>query len=302
MFSPPPTIEARTFARIPEKYLITDRESDWGRIHIGQSDLPVFLEGPSFDLSGNLWLVDIPWGRLFRVSPDGIVDCAFEYDGRPNGLKFDRSGTAFIADGKNGLMRFDPGNRTIEPVIENVLLQSFKGLNDLCFADNGDLYFTDQGHTGLHDPTGCVYRLSRGGTLERLLGNVPSPNGLVLSPDNGVLYVAATRGNAVWRVPLVDHGQVIRAGIFIQLSGGSGPDGLALTEDGGLAVCHLGMGAVWIFSPRGEPVFRINTPNSLHVTNLAFGGADRRTLFMTTPSEIMVAEVPVAGARMFSGF
>lgn len=300
MFAAPPSIDAEVFAEIPERFRHEGRPSTWGRVHVGSEDLPVFLEGPAFDRDGNLWVVDIPWGRLFRITPTGDVSCMLEYDGRPNGLKFHRDGRAFIADGKNGLMVFDPATGIIKPYLPDVLLQPFKGLNDLCIASNGDIYFTDQGHTGLHDPTGRVYRLRVDGTVDCLLSNVPSPNGLVLNAAETVLYVAATRNNAVWRVPLVADAQVMRVGIFLQLSGGGGPDGLAIDEQDGLAVCHLGLGSVWLFSPQGEPTLRIRTPGRGLTTNCAFGGPDRRKLYITTPSAVLVASVPVAGATMFS--
>jgi gluconolactonase len=300
MYAAPPAIDAEIFAEVPDSFLIRGKPSGWGDVHIREPDLPVFLEGPSFDREGNLWVVDIPWGRLFKITPEGKFSCELEYDGRPNGLKFHKDGRAFIADGKNGLMVFDPRTGAIAPVLQDVLLQPFKGLNDLCFASNGDLYFTDQGHTGLHDPSGRLYRLRVDGTVECLLSNVPSPNGLVLDAKERVLYLAATRGNAVWRVPLVADGLVMRVGIYIQMSGGGGPDGLAIDTEGGLAVSHLGLGSVWLFSPEGEPQLRIRTPRRPLSTNCAFGGPDRKHLYITTPSSVLVAPVPVSGARMFS--
>lgn len=293
-----PEINAELFAEIPSALLIHGRRSAWGEVHLRKPELPVFLEGPCFDMAGNLWVVDIPWGRVFKIAPTGEVSCELEYDGRPNGLKFHRDGRAFIADGKNGLMVFDPRTRRIETYLEGVLLQRFKGLNDLCFAANGDLYFTDQGHTGLHDPSGRLYRVSPNGRVSCLLDNVPSPNGLVLNAAEDTLYLAATRGNAVWRVPLVADGQVMRVGLFIQMTGGVGPDGLAIDEAGGLAVCHLGLGTVWLFSPEGEPILRIRTPGSPLSTNCAYGGPDGKRLYITTPSAVFVAPTPVAGRRL----
>lgn len=295
MFQAPLSINAEVFAEIPASFLIRNKRSSWGEVHLGTPDLPVFLEGPCFDREGNLWVVDIPWGRLFRITPRGAVSCELEYDGRPNGLKFHRDGRAFIADGKNGLMVFDPRTGRIEPHLDGVLLQRFKGLNDLCFASNGDLYFTDQGHTGLHDPSGRLYRLRASGQVDCLLDNVPSPNGLVLNEAETVVYLAATRANAVWRVPLVADGQVMRVGTFIQLSGGVGPDGLAIDSAGGLAVCHLGLASVWVFSPEGEPILRIRAPGRPLTTNCTHGGPDRKSLYITTPSAVLVAPVPVAG-------
>ncbi|HYG53987.1 MAG TPA: SMP-30/gluconolactonase/LRE family protein, partial [Burkholderiales bacterium] len=69
-----------------------------------------------------------------------------------------------------------------------------------------------------------------------LANRIASPNGLVL--DKNILYVAATRANAVLRLPLAPAGTVACMGVYLQLSGGRGPDGMAMDEAGGLAVAH----------------------------------------------------------------
>ena len=144
-------------------------------------------------------------------------------------------------------------------------------------------HFTDQGQTGLHDPAGRAYRLRAGADqADALVSNVPSPNGLVLTPDGHNLYVAATRDNAIWRVPITPDGGVIRVGRFIAMSGGlAGPDGMALDNQGNLVVAHTGMGTVWIFSRLGEPLLRIRSPRGLGTTNVCFGGPDNRDIFIT---------------------
>src|SRR5206468_10947491 len=160
-------------------------------------------------------------------------------------------------------------------------ITDFKGPNDLVFAENGDLYFTDQGLTGWHDPTGRVYRLRADGRLEAVIEHIPSPNGIAISRDQRTLYVNVTRDNAVWRAPLNKHGIAFKVGVFLRLSGGVGPDGLALDEQGGFAVAHLGLGSVWLFNALGEPTARIRSCAGLATTNVAFGGRERRQLYIT---------------------
>jgi gluconolactonase len=91
-------------------------------------------------------------------------------------------------------------------------------------------------------------------------------------------------------------------GMFIQLSGGRGPDGIGLDESGGLAIAHPDMGAVWIFNPRGEPLFRIQSPRSDVVTNLAYGGPERRTLHIVDSEGGCVhrATLPTPGRLMYA--
>jgi gluconolactonase len=199
-------------------------------------------------------------------------------------------------------MLLDPKSGTVAPYLDRPRGERFKGLNDLVFARNGDMYFTDQGESGLHDPTGRLYRLRAEGRLELLLDNVPSPNGLVLSPREDILYLAVTRNNAVWRVPLLPDGGLGRVGIWLQLSGGMGPDGMAMDAQGNLAVCHTGMGSIWLFSRLGRPLYEVPSCAGIHTTNAAYGGKDNKTLYMTESEtgSILKAELPEPGLVLYS--
>lgn len=294
MFAAPPALQTRLFARLPDHFRRTEPISEWHRHQPGVLPAHSLLEGPAFDAEGNLWCVDIPWGRIFRIDPTGAFTLVAQYDGEPNGLKIGRDGAILIADYKNGIMRLDPATGAVTPQIARVRLERLKAVNDLTLSRSGDIFFTDQGLTGLHDPTGRVFRARMDGAIDCLLDNVPSPNGLVLSPDENTLFVAVTRANAVWRVPLMRDGTVAKVGLYIQLSGGGGPDGLAMDRKGRLAVAHIGLGVVWLFSPRGEPLFRIESCAGTHTTNMAFS-ADDRQLYITESEtgSILVAELPV---------
>lgn len=172
-------------------------------------------------------MVDIPFGRILRYTlASGEWKEMCKYDGEPNGLALRDDGTLVIADYKQGIvsqapspvlfpshsigtdtqLSLDPQTGKVSPLLTRRNLERFKGPNDIIVASNGDIYFTDQGQTGMTDPTGCVYRLSPSGKLDQLFNNGPSPNGLVLSPDERVLYVAMTRSNAVWRCPILPDG------------------------------------------------------------------------------------------------
>src|SRR3546814_20654517 len=72
----------------------------------------------------------------------------------------------------------------------------------------------------MQDPTGRVYRLRANGQLDCLIDTVPSPNGLVLAPDEKHLYLAVTRANQIWRLPIHPDGKTSKDGVLINLSGG----------------------------------------------------------------------------------
>lgn len=297
LYPPPKTIKAEVFSRVPDK-LRKNVRTDWADINKGGHVADCFLEGPSFDRQGNLIVTDIPHGRIFKVTPSGEWALVTEYDGWPNGLKFHKDGRAFITDYKRGIMTLDMGSGKVTPLIETVRSESFKGVNDLHFASNGDLWFTDQGQTGLHDPTGRVYRYTAAGELSCLVNTIPSPNGIVHNLDEKIVYVAVTRANAIWRLPIMPDGAVSKVGVAIQLSGGlAGPDGLALDAEGGLVVAHAGMG-VWRFDRLNRPTHFIEPVGGVFVTNIAFKG---NRLYMTESESgtILVADLPVGGKPMY---
>lgn len=301
-FQPVEKVKAEVWMSMPAKFRSKQR-SAWSDPNRQGAAVECFLEGPSFDRQGNLWFVDIPFGRIFRIDPKGNWDLVTQYDGWPNGLKFHRDGSAYICDYKKGLLRLDTVTGKIETILETAYSEGFKGLNDLHFASNGDLYFTDQGQTGIADPTGRVFRLRADGGLDRLVSNVPSPNGITLSTTEKHCYVAVTRSQQVWRLPLMADGSISKTGVAIQLSGGAaGPDGIEMDGDNGLLVCHLGVG-IWRFDANMLPTHLIysENPHHHHLANLCFGGPDLKTVYITESlsGDILVAQLPVAGKRMF---
>lgn len=295
--------EAQVWAQLPEAFREAARPTAWATANRGGAVIDSFLEGPLFDEDGNLYVTDIPYGRIFKVSPDKQWQLVIQYEGEPNGLKWLTKNVLLIADYRNGLMQLDVQTGAIKPFLSRLHSERFKGVNDLTFDSQGNLYFTDQGQTGLHDPTGRVYRLRAGGHLDTLLTNVPSPNGLVLSPDEQVLYVAATRGNEIWRTPLMPDGGVAKVGRFFMSHGPMGPDGVAMDAEGCLLIANPGLGCVWRLNALGEPTHVWTSPIGHAITNLAFGGQDNRQVFVTesTSGSILSFEAPVAGVVVHTG-
>jgi gluconolactonase len=298
-FKPIEIIKAEVFTSLPHEFR-DKRHTSWSDCNRHGQQVDCFLEGPSFDRNGNLLVVDIPFGRIFRISPHGVWDLVVQYDGWPNGLKLHKDGRAFIADYRRGIMVLDMATGAIAPFLETAYSEGFKGVNDLHFVPNGDLYFTDQGQTGIADATGRVFRLRADGNLEKLIANAPSPNGLSYNATTNQLYVAVTRGQQVWRLPLMADGQPSKVGVAIQLSGGIGPDGIEVDSEGGLIVSHVGIG-VWRFDASGLPTHLIVGPEGSILTNVAFGGEDGKTLFITDSQngQILRARLPVCGNRMY---
>ncbi len=280
--------EAEVFTSMPAHYRRTGVRSEWAIANRGGAETDSFLEGPVFDKAGNLYVTDIPFGRIFRITPAGEWALVAEFDGEPNGMKFLNERELIIADYKNGLMVCNIQTGEVRCLMARRNSERFRGVNDLTFDSKGNLYFTDQGQSGLHDPTGRVYRLTPTGQLDLLLSNVPSPNGIVLLADERVLLVAVTRGNCVWRVPLMEDGSVSKVSQFFTSFGPSGPDGLAMGEGNRLVVANPGLGVAWILNRRAEPELVVRSPVGFlahnvgpSLTNIAFGGPERKTLYCT---------------------
>jgi gluconolactonase len=295
--TPPRLIETQVFSVMPAEFR-RNVASDWGDANRPGAPTDCFIEGPSFDASGNLYIVDIPFGRIFRISPDRKWTLVVEYDGWPNGLKIDASGRILVADYMHGIMELDARAGKMLPVLTARNSESFKGCNDLHIAENGDIYFTDQGQTGLHDPTGRVYRLCTNGQLDCLINTGISPNGLVLDPTESVLFVAMTRDNAVWRAPFMKDGSVSKVGRFCSMFGPSGPDGMTMDAAGRLFVGHASLGHVFVFAPNGEIIARIKSCAGGACTNVAIGGPKRDKLYITesVTGTVLVADIGVLGA------
>lgn len=296
MFAAPPDLHTEVFARLPDALRIDGRHTAWSRAR-GGPPLHSFLEGPSFDREGRLYCVDVNHGRIFRISAGIDWEVFAEYDGNPNGLKIHRDGRIFVADHKQGILCFDPQSGARTQVADGLL-----GSNDLVFADNGDLFFTDPGESGLEDPHGRVLRMQPSGSVDLLMDHLPYPNGLVLAPSQKILYVGVSRSLQVLRMPL-HEGRIVKCGVFLQLSGGlAGPDGMATCDDGSLVVVHAGFGTAWIFSALGEPIGRVRSCAGIRTTNVAFDPVDPTLLYITEAEQgvILRARLDRPGRSMFS--
>lgn len=305
-YPPPPVIKAELYVRIPDDKRCIGKDTEW-RGGFARQFQHIFLEGPVVDDAGNLYVVDIPYGRILRVDTEKNVTVCCEWDGEPNGLVGTHDGKFLVADYKQvswsltlfltihiyelmgimqGILLFDPETGEVKPKLARKNLERFKGPNDLIVDSKQNLYFTDQGQTGMTDQTGKVYRLSPDGKLDTLVENGVSPNGLVLSKDEKFLFVAMTRANQVWRLPLHADGTTSKVGVFFQSFGNAGPDGLALDEEGNLFICHPSLGSVFVVDPNGVPKARIESGTSgINLTNCCFGGPEHRTLYITDSLE-----------------
>src|SRR5262245_60905978 len=132
----PRLIETQIFSAMPAEVRRIVRSDMADAIRPG-APTDCFIEGPSFDADGNLYIVDIPFGRIVRISPDRKWTLVVEYVGWPNGLKIDAKGHILVADYMHGIMQCDARAGRMLPVLTARNSESFKGSNDLHIAGNG---------------------------------------------------------------------------------------------------------------------------------------------------------------------
>lgn len=300
-FTAPTIIDARVVTEMPAA-LRRARRSEWADANKGGQPVDSFIEGPAFDRAGNLYLTDIPHGRIFRINPALEWTQVAETDGWPNGIAIHRDGSVWIADYRRGLLRMDPSDGKIETLLGHRNSESFKGLNDLTFDADGNCWFTDQGQTGLHDPSGRVFRWHpESGRLDCVLANVPSPNGIVLDAAGSALFIAVTRANAVWRGPLLQDGALSKVGAFRTFFGSSGPDGLAVDADNRLVVAHASLGGAFVINAHGEVTHFVRSPAGRTVTNVAYRpGTSRIVMTESETGSVLEAELPGTACTLYS--
>ena len=280
--------------RLPEEYRHMGEPSAWAKMTRPGQSMHSFLEAAFFDADGNLWLSDVPYGRIFKVSPEGHWSLAHQIDGEPHAMRITPDGRHIAVDYRHGLIELT-GQSDFNVLSTGLESQPFLGLSDMAYAPDGALWFTDSGRTSLSDPKGRVYCLSLGDVLRLVLDCLPYPNGICFSPDGAWVYVAATRANQVWRLSsnLPTTGQPM-VGVFLQLSGGLGPDGLATNKQGWLTVAQAQAGRAYVFDALGDPIAEVRLPEGLWTTSVAFHPDDKFKLYIVDAQTgtIFVANIP----------
>jgi gluconolactonase len=258
----------------------------------------VFTEGPLWHPDGFCYFVDIRRSQLHRLTPGKPPELVRDQTGEGNGTTFDLQGRLVICEGGHRrVTRWSADGRS------EVLMDRWEGKrlnrpNDVVCKSDGSLWFTDP---GLRVPLGerevdhaGVYRIAADGT-PTLVADCEYPNGLAFSPDERTLYVANTRWTPyIHAFELDAAGAVVRRRIFADMSSDEAdgvPDGMKVDVQG--RVYCTGPGGTWVFEPDGTRLGIIRTPEI--PANLAFGGSDLRTLFLTARTSVYTLRVTVPG-------
>ena len=284
-----------------------------------------FTEGPVWRNDGSVFFSDIENNRIMRVMPDGKHIVFRTPSGKANGLLFDRQARLVACEGGNRCV-----TRTDEHGNIDVLADQFDGMrfnspNDITSDSKGHLFFTDprygdRSSVEMVDQEGNevegVYRIDPDGSVERVLSHeVKRPNGIAVSPDDKFLFVAdnanddAGKARCLWRFELDGDRNVVADSQKKLFDWGDdrGPDGMAIDQDSNLYVTaglnyaappHETSGkykaGVYVISAEGKLLETIAVPMDM-ITNCAFGGSDRKTLYITAGHKLWSIPVQRTG-------
>lgn len=266
-----------------------------------------FPEGPVCDRDGNLYLVEIRGGRVRKIAPNGTMTVFATPGGGPNGAAIGPDSALYITNNggfswHDGLpigpaLDYETGRIeriAVDGRVERIYTDCdnipLSAPNDLVFDAGGNFYFTDPIHRNpqmrepLTVPTkrqGSVFYASPDGRcIRRVATNLQHPNGIGLTPDGKTLLVAETFAASLSAFPILAPGELGERRPFATLPAGFYPDGFCVDEEGYVLACGVLGGGIVVFDPKGTQVELIPCTDRV-VTNVAFGGPNYSTLYIT---------------------
>jgi len=272
----------------------------------------IFTEGPMWR-QGKLWFSDVQKDQLSTVTPDGKVTVLLNnsggYHNAPagansgsNAMVTDKDGSVLLTQmGARRIVRLDAHNG-IHPFLSDYHGKRLNSPNDLVFARDGALWFTDPPF-GLFNgmdkdpakelPFNGVFRYAHG-QLQAVVTDMTQPNGIGFSPDGKTLYVSNYGPDMYVRAYSVGpNGKLTHPRTLIHYpanSGDGGPDGLKVDMSGNL--WSSGPGGIRIITPQGKVLGQIKLPEV--AANIAFAG-DGHTVYITGSTSIYRLHSKVAG-------
>jgi gluconolactonase len=299
----------------------------------GKAELSVvaavcFLEGPAEDAGGNLFFSDIAGNRILKMDPQGKVSVFRADSGRTNGNTLDARGRLISCEGneqgpgRRRIVRTDLKTGTVAVLAERFEGKRYNSPNDVVVDSRGRIWFTDPYYGPKRDEmemdVEAIYRIDPDGKVTRVLTQkeIDRPNGIAITPDDKTLYVIDSHpkmgGNRkIWAFDVNDDGALSKQRLVYDFGKGRGGDGMRLDMKGNLWVTagilrprgnpgetlDVPTG-VYVISPQGKLLGRIPIPEDL-ITNLAFGGPERKTLYVTAGEKVYRIPVSVSGYALY---
>ncbi len=257
------------------------------------------IEGPAVDRDGNLYAVSYQRQHTIgRVTPSGETSLFLELPegSTGNGIRFDSAHRMLIADytGHN-ILRVDMETKVLEIIAHE---PAFHQPNDICICASDILFASDPDWQA---SAGQIWRVDIDGTVTLLEDGMGTTNGIEVSPDESTLYVNESVQRNVWAYDLSATGEISNKRLLIRFPD-FGMDGMRCDVDGNLYVTRHGKGTVAKVSPAGDVLLEVGLKGKM-CTNLAFGGGDGCTCYVTLADEgnveVFRTERPGRAWRMF---
>ena len=257
-----------------------------------------FIEGPLWYPDGFLLFSDIPADTIYKWQPKQNTKIFRQPSGNANGNAFDLAGRLITGEhGNRRLSRTEKDGRVVT-LAERYQGKQLNSPNDIAVKSDGSIYFTDppygiepeQEELGFYG----VYRLAPDGTLTLLVDDFVRPNGITFSPDETKLYVNDSEEGHIRVFDVRSDGTLDKGKIFAELEPPSekgAADGMKVDIKGN--VYSTAPGGVWVFSPQGDLLGIIETPEP--PANIAWGEDDYQTLYITARTGLYRIRLQNAG-------
>ncbi|MCL7715118.1 SMP-30/gluconolactonase/LRE family protein [Stenotrophomonas mori] len=248
------------------------------RDHVGDGVFSAGIEGPASGPDGALYVANFGRdGTIGRVTADGSAELFVTLpEGRiGNGIRFAGDGTMRVADYPgHTILRIDPTTRAVSVFAH---LPGAHQPNDIAQAPDGTLYASDPDWNNVDN--GQLWRIDRDGRAHLLESGMGTTNGIEVSPDGRRLYVNESVQRNVWVYDRDAAGALSNKRLLIRFDD-HGMDGMRCDADGNLYIARYDAGVVAVVSPAGA-LLREVPLKGRKPTNVAFGGADGRQVFVT---------------------
>ena len=254
-----------------------------------------FTEGPAASASGEVFFNDIPASKAYKIGLDGKVSLFLSDTGKANGQAFGPDGRLYaVATGTGQVLAYDVGGQP------KVIAAGLRG-NDLVVSHDGGLYVTEP--SGDSREPSKVWYIRSGGEKRVVDTGLKFANGVTLSPDQSLLFVAESRSHWVYSYQIQPDGSLAHKQKYYHLhvpdsADDAGADGMRVDRDGRLYVAtRIG---IQVCDQAGRVNCIIPTPNR-RIANLCFGGPRFDILYATCGEALFKRKVKVQGANAFQG-
>ena len=309
-------------ARADDRYANLRTDKYLGAVEIAATveSKKFFTEGPAADAQGDLYFTNVYANQILKFTvKDRTLTVAREDSNAANGLAFDQMGMLLACEGgtedRGRVTRIDLKSGKSMTLTENFHGQPLGAPNDLCLDAAGRIYFTSRSAKPEIANVNSVYRIDLDGKVSQILAapDIDMPNGIEVTADGKWLYLVESDGRAdrsrcIKRYELHRDGSVGKMHVLIDFYPGRSGDGLCVDSDGNLYIA-AGLNqtrsssetldtkpGIHVFTPEGKLVGYVATPEDT-ITNCAFGGPDRRTLFVTCSKYLLQIPAKIGGMK-----